>query len=261
MTEEEKAAKAVQDKIDQENSSKNGIIERMGNLENVIGDLAKSIKTEDHKPDFDFSAVNPVELAKSMADDPEGQKEFLENFIEHSHVDAIELVDEDGYNIMTEDLRKSIEDAETEGVQVLGLVLKTIDENNARSAKREGVIINLMSHMAKSFKETTEILTETKKEIVELKKSFGGDLSELEGNIQNAGSTEIGGSSGGENGTLEQDNTAVYAALKKSFVDGKPQAEKLRYYEFTTLLSEGCTHDELRSSMEPNELEIFESHM
>lgn len=262
MTEEEKAAaKVLQDKLDLENASKNGVLERMGNIEVMIGDLAKSVKPAEYQTTFDYGSVVAEDLAKSMASDPEAQKDFLDEFISNSHIDAIDLVDEEGFNLMTEDLKKSIDDGESEGAQILGLVLKTMDENNERAAKREGVIISLMSHMAKSFTETTEILTETNKELVDLKKSIGGtDLENIDGNIQNAGSSDLGG--GGEDniGGSVQDNTEVFSVLKKSFLEGKQQSEQKRYYEFTEYLSSGCTHAELQDFMDTNELEIYQSN-
>lgn len=253
MTEQEIATKELQDKIDLENKSKEGVDTRMETIETMVKSLVDKAK---EKEPFDYSSVDPVDMAKSMASDPDSQKDFLEKFIEGSHISAIDLIDEDGFEILTEDMRKSIEDGESKGAQILGAIFQTIEKNNELAAKREGVLIAGMAQMAKSFSESE---AKTAEKLEKMEKSIAGeDLSTIDGAIQTPGSAELGG---GEDDSVEQDNTEVFAALKKSFLAGKPQAEQARYYEFTSLLSEGCTHGELKKSMDPNELEIFESNL
>lgn len=253
MTEEEKTAKKLQDKIDLENKSKEGVESRMGIIETMMKSLVD--KAKDEEP-FDYSTIDPVDMAKSMADDPEGQKEFLDKFIENSHVNAVDLVDENGFEVLTEEMRKSIEEGESQGAQILGAILQTMEANNKLGAIREGALIAGMAQMAKSFSESEAKTTE---KLEEMKKSIAGDgVSDIEGEIQSAGSSEIGG---GEDDSVEQNNTEVFAALKKSFLDGKPQAEQARYYDFAQHLSDGYTHDQLRATMESNELEVFESNL
>lgn len=256
MSKEEEAAKLLQDKIDQKNEENKGVLGRLESMEKTIIDFTKSVKPQEPEAKFDYASVDPVEMAKSLANDPDGQKEFALAFIENSHIDAIDVLDEDGYNIVTEELRKTIEAGESESAQVVGLILKTLDDNHKLAAKRDEVIMGVISQMAKSFTETSE-------ELVNLKKAIGvstGEISDLEGKIQNAGSSDLGGGEIEEGSDLIQDNTEVLSILKKSFLDGKPQSEQVRYYELTAMLSDGATHAELENQLEPNEMDIYQSN-
>lgn len=257
MTEEEKAAKLLQDKIDQENEENKGVLGRLTSMEKTLSEYAKSVKPQEPEAKFDYASVDPVEMAKSLASDPDGQKEFALAFIENSHIDAIDVLDEDGYNIVTEELRKTIEAGESESAQVVGLILKTLDDNHKLAAKRDEVIMGVMSQMAKSFTETSE-------EFVALKKAIGvstDEKTDLEGEVQNAGSAELGGGEIEESNTSMQDNESIITALQKSFSDNKSQESKVRYYELSGLVENGYTIEQLESEMTSLETDLFNSNL
>ncbi len=262
---EKKAAAELQEQIDQENCDKNVTNDRMVNIEKMLKSVLDSteVKTDEtaqNTDELDYLAIDPVEMAKSMAADPDGQKDFLNRFIEESQVSAVDLIDEDGYALMTEDLRKSIEDGEEQGAEILGLILQTMDTNHELSAKRDEVMLAGMAQMSKSFAETLEELGEMKKSMLKpgTVETVEAVMPDLDGAVQTPGSSDIGGTF---NEVPELDNGTIIEALQKSFKDGQPTDVQARFYEFMENLNSGATLEELQGVMTQSELNVLNSNL
>jgi len=268
------AEKELDAVVDQDKEAKASIDGRMGNVETMLKSVLDNVsekaaekeveKEVDSEEEFDFYSINPELMMKSMAQDPEGQMEFLRKAIEHSVVDAADLVDEEGYEVLTEDLRKSMEDGESEGIQVLNLIFHTMSANNERMAKRDEMLLSGMAQMAKSF-------TETAIELVEMKKAMGSNpvkveekavdtcLPDLKNQVQIPGSADIGGSSSEIQNISSE---LVLKALQKSFKGNNVSHEcQSEFYKYSGMLTRGFSLEEIRSKMSDDARNVFDSNL
>lgn len=261
---EKKVADELQKGVDQENKIKkleDNLDEVQKMLKSIQETASKKDDVVDTVEEIDFSTIDAVEMAKSMADNPEGQKEWLEKFIDHSVINAEDLIDEEtGQRIFTGELKKSLEEAESEGASAINMILQTMEANNERMAKRDQMLLAGMAQMAKSFSLTAN-------ELVEMKKSFAvkavetkieGDLPDLEGNAQTPASTEIGGASLLESGFGKNQ---MFSSLKKSFKIGMSQDSQTDYYNFADMLTNGASYEDLIAKMTSEQEIVFTSNL
>jgi len=266
MTDEEKKVAAeLQAKLDIEKAEKEKTAAKIGNIESMMKAIIDSSSKKNDQSDpeqesFDFALIDAEEMAKSMANDPDSQKEWLEKFFRHSVVSASDLENEDGEPIYSEEMKKSLEESESQGAIAINLILQTMQANNELMAKRDELLIAGMAQMAKSFQLTTKELVEMKKAMPSNVQEKTGDISDidLKGVAQIPGSTDMGNI---DRPAVQADNTLIMDTLQKSFYEGQPISVQTRYYEFMEQLGQGYDVASIKSGMSVGERNIFESNL
>lgn len=172
---EEMAAEEIDTSIEESKTSAQSIDERLANVEALLKSQTQQEEEgededydgddEPEEDDFDIDDVEPEDLAKSLVDDPERAFDFIERLTEACNLSPYDMIDDDGDFYITEDMQKALNESQERGQRFMAGILESLQEMRERTAKKDAVILQTVSQLAKSLRETAVELGELKKSL------------------------------------------------------------------------------------------------
>jgi len=153
LTQEEKDKAA---KLAEEAGKEKSSLDKIGDQLTGVTELLKSHvekKVEEQEPEtepIDFSKVDAAEMAKSFGADLEKAKDFIKELTEACGVNPQEMFSPDGDRFISDEMLKSLQEAETQSEKYLAGIVYSIQETNERNAVKDAVILQTIATLAKS---------------------------------------------------------------------------------------------------------------
>lgn len=225
-------------------------LEKIGDTVTGVSDLLKSHVEEqekakaepaDQEVPFDIHSVTPEEFAKSMTGTKEEKIDYINRLTDSCDLMPQDMIDEDGGRYFSDEMMKSLEESTTEVQGFMAATMHAMRESNERTAKKDSLMFQIQSDMAKSIEGLTKVVGELSEKLeksvptTEITPTDGkSPLPNLDGTATNPISEQVDLGDGKQTLTSETLSKAITAAFPGRYGDHDELLLQAKYSDWAS---------------------------
>lgn len=170
LTQEEKDAAEKLKSAAENDKSK---LDKIGDSVNTMTDLLKSqvaakeveSKEEKKTEDIDYASITPEDMAKSFADKDQ-VVDFIKGLCEYADVQPVDMQNEDGAKLISEEMWKSMQEATDDDMGVKSAIMFSMQEAGERNVHIHSTVLHSLVEFGKGMSALTSEISQLNKSLV-----------------------------------------------------------------------------------------------